>query len=474
MRLDTAELLKLKEKIRALQARSSSVNEANTKAILVEPLLALLGWDTLSIEEVDREKRPQGLGRKHQPADYTLAAGGRGQLLIEAKKLGDGLAGGGGLDQLALNGWKAGVVWGVLTNGSKYRMVNLRHEVEVPIDRKVFWDVDLATVGEPGGMPVADALRRLGLMSREALEAGKVAEAWEKERRRDGIAKVVQSIVGGQDSDFIDLIRRKVGDQSITEEELRDVLGGARPDATQGHSKRRLTGRGHPRTTTTVSDLIGAGLAKPGDRWRLVRRGAEYSVEVRADGALVGGGRTFKSPSGAGAGLAGLTAVDGWTHWKYQDAERGWRPIDDLRRQLRSSTLEPRAPARAGRPGQPPAPASPEQHLAGKPAARAVYEQLVRVVRSFAPNASVRANSKHITIARPPVFAAIRCQGDGLRIGLRLPQSQVREHPRLIPQPKGIFEGWDALHVSIQVSRPEEVDEEFGSLLQTAYDSAAT
>jgi predicted type IV restriction endonuclease len=36
---------------------SGSINEANTKAHVVEPLLSALGWDPLDIDSVDREVR---------------------------------------------------------------------------------------------------------------------------------------------------------------------------------------------------------------------------------------------------------------------------------------------------------------------------------------------------------------------------------------------------------------------------------
>ena len=41
----------------AKKLKSSGGNEANTKALLIEPLLAALGWDTGDLDQVEREYR---------------------------------------------------------------------------------------------------------------------------------------------------------------------------------------------------------------------------------------------------------------------------------------------------------------------------------------------------------------------------------------------------------------------------------
>ena len=65
----TSVLPKLRKRIHKIQNRNEHIGEQNTKAALIDPLLAALGWDVEDIDEVSREYR-----RKPQdnPVDYAL------------------------------------------------------------------------------------------------------------------------------------------------------------------------------------------------------------------------------------------------------------------------------------------------------------------------------------------------------------------------------------------------------------------
>ncbi len=41
----------------ASRLKTSGGNEANTKALLIEPMLSALGWDTIDVDQVEREYR---------------------------------------------------------------------------------------------------------------------------------------------------------------------------------------------------------------------------------------------------------------------------------------------------------------------------------------------------------------------------------------------------------------------------------
>ena len=56
---------------RIAQAGKKGLNEQDTKATLIEPVLRALGWDTESVDEVQREYRVK---RQHKPVDYGLLA----------------------------------------------------------------------------------------------------------------------------------------------------------------------------------------------------------------------------------------------------------------------------------------------------------------------------------------------------------------------------------------------------------------
>ncbi|HOK45264.1 MAG TPA: hypothetical protein PLK67_05000 [Bryobacteraceae bacterium] len=68
-------------RIQQIRDRKESIGEQNTKATLIEPVLAALGWNLQEIDEVRREYR-----RKPQdnPVDYALFLNRTECLFVEA------------------------------------------------------------------------------------------------------------------------------------------------------------------------------------------------------------------------------------------------------------------------------------------------------------------------------------------------------------------------------------------------------
>jgi predicted type IV restriction endonuclease len=61
--------------------KASGGNEANTKALLIEPMLSALGWDTTDVDQVEREYRVYD----KTALDYALKIDDELRLFIEAK-----------------------------------------------------------------------------------------------------------------------------------------------------------------------------------------------------------------------------------------------------------------------------------------------------------------------------------------------------------------------------------------------------
>jgi len=74
----------LKKLIGARKKIDESTSEANICATLVEPLLSLLGWNTLDIKQVDRQNYVRGAGY----ADIALKIDNDPVIFVEAKKIG--------------------------------------------------------------------------------------------------------------------------------------------------------------------------------------------------------------------------------------------------------------------------------------------------------------------------------------------------------------------------------------------------
>src|SRR5215207_6732410 len=115
----TSVLPKLRKRIEKIQNRNENIGEQNTKAAIIDPLLAALGWDIEDIDEVSREYR-----RKSQdnPVDYALFMLRSPRLFVEAKGLEKDLSDRKWISQVLGYATVVGVEWCVLTNGDEYRL----------------------------------------------------------------------------------------------------------------------------------------------------------------------------------------------------------------------------------------------------------------------------------------------------------------------------------------------------------------
>jgi restriction system protein len=88
-----------------------------------------------------------------------------------------------------------------------------------------------------------------------------------------------------------------------------------------------------PTTTPTPQPPAVSGISYPLPV-RATFRGQTVDGELLdASGRMRYGGTEFDSPSAAGEAAAGWKSCNGWTFWRYQDAETGaWRSIDEIRR----------------------------------------------------------------------------------------------------------------------------------------------
>ncbi len=105
-------LPKLRKRIEKAHNRKDSIGEQNTKAALIEPLLAALGWDIEDIDEVSREykRKPQD-----NPVDYALFMLRSPRLFVEAKGLEKDLGDRKWISQVLGYATVVGVEWCVLT-----------------------------------------------------------------------------------------------------------------------------------------------------------------------------------------------------------------------------------------------------------------------------------------------------------------------------------------------------------------------
>jgi Restriction Enzyme Adenine Methylase Associated len=323
------------------------INEENTKATLIEPVLRALGWDVEDLDEVAREYK---FRRRDKPVDYALLELRQPRLLIEAKALNEDLDDPRWISQVIGYAAVAGVEWAVLTNGDEYRLYNAHAPVHV--DEKLFRKV---RVSEPDS-EVSDTLQ---LISKQRLAENRLQALWRAHCVDGRVRVALEDLFTSESSASLARLVAK-GTSDLTKKEILDSIARCQVDFSfpvpveppkpgvkrkgKKASKKTVPGP-KPRggSSTSLRDLIEAGLLRP--RTTLTRRykGTDLTATVNADGTVTFGSETFNSPSMAGgaarASVVGrkpngkLPATNGWGFWRVMTPE-GEVKLDAIRAKL--------------------------------------------------------------------------------------------------------------------------------------------
>lgn len=343
------------------------VGEQNTKAAVIEPILAALGWELYDLDEVQREYRRRPTDN---PVDYALLLLRKPRLFVEAKGVGEHLDDPRWANQTISYATAAGVEWVALTNGGEWRIYNAH--APVPIEEKLFQSVRLR--GDPDM-----AFEVLSLLSKEGMRENRIEELWRSFFVDRQVHSVLADLFNTADParELINLVAKRIA--NLRRPEIRDSLARVRisfdfpspgtPDgqppeapslptpttqAGQGRSaaahkawetRRRRAGvatgarvSGSKRVSAeerrvSLIDVIASGRLRAGDTIRTNYRGSGQTAEVRPDGTIRYRGRAYGSPSTAGEAVkiellgqdvpATVRATDGWGFWRAVDARAG-------------------------------------------------------------------------------------------------------------------------------------------------------
>src|SRR5262249_40417206 len=133
----------LRQKIQRIRDQHESISEESTKAALINPLLASLGWNVEDLDEVRMEYKRKS---RDNPVDYALFILRSPRLFVEAKPLDTRLDDHKWIAQTVNYGNVVGVQWCVLTNGDEYRIYNV--QAAVYVDEKLFRSVNISKPDE--------------------------------------------------------------------------------------------------------------------------------------------------------------------------------------------------------------------------------------------------------------------------------------------------------------------------------------
>ena len=348
-------LHKVRARIGDLRDHGDRVSEQDTKAILIDPVLAALGWRLDELSDVRREYRAKP---QDNPVDYALLVFGRPRLFVEAKALPTTL------DRKCASqvlGYASvvGVGWCLLTNGDEYRLYNSHAKVDV--DEKLLRTFRLS---DPAQAELC--IETLELMAREEMGDIELDLLWKSQFVDRRVKATLEDLFGDESGALARLVRKHSNE--LTLGDVRESLRRAQiqvhfpvmapPVAAKGPLAKLSPGstnngqgvlepepepaKAPASYAVQLQDLIDAGLIQTPLPLEKKYRGVQLEASVEADGRVSVAGEQFESLSTA-AGMARKSVIgappgrlypqtNGWTFWSYRDAASGdLRAVDDLR-----------------------------------------------------------------------------------------------------------------------------------------------
>ena len=218
------DMTELSECIKELQKRfekysKSSLKEAHTRRIFIDPMLKALGWDVENPDEVDEEHTTVD----GKAVDYALRVDGKVVLLVEAKSLGDPLTDVKAITQVVGYASNEGVDWCVLTNGNTYRVYRSTEKVSAP--EKLLFEVSIDPTGTEY-RPVDQIAEDLIRISRKAMESGVLDQFADQVFSRSKVLKALEKLFSDPPAKLIGMVRVAAEDDSIKSGQVKESMRG--------------------------------------------------------------------------------------------------------------------------------------------------------------------------------------------------------------------------------------------------------
>lgn len=318
------------------------INEANTKASLIEVVLRALGWDTADTDEVDREYRQVS---RHNPTDYALLLPDRPDrpcAVVEAKALGTALEDPRNISQALGYATDSGAPCAVITDGDAWHLYDA-HATE-PSRERLYRAVRVSD-------DVEAAAEVLSLLTKPALRTGALQAARRSERADRQLKRVLRQLFDTGRPDhrkLLGMLQPLLPD--LSGDELRDALTRLRPEfsferwvprptsrpapspppapSPAGLPHARADGpRGASRPSSysyrpvsetegsiSIHDLMAAKRLFPG-RLTGTYKGETYVAELLENGTINHRGAIYTSLSSAAMAAKRVNADRGWNWW---------------------------------------------------------------------------------------------------------------------------------------------------------------
>jgi len=198
--------------------KHSGLKEYPTRTIFIDPLLSALGWDVRDPDEVELEY-PTVDGKS---VDYAMKINRKPVFLLEAKQLGDTLDDVKSITQVVGYAANDGIEWCVLTNGVRYKIYKASEKASAP--DKLLFEVSIDP-RDSAGLSVEQIAAQLNRFSRDSLAQGVLDKLGTEIFTTGKVRKALDRLFIDAPQPLIRLIRKAIGDNSVTPSQIQQALG---------------------------------------------------------------------------------------------------------------------------------------------------------------------------------------------------------------------------------------------------------
>jgi predicted transport protein len=197
--------------------RKEGLKETPTRTIFIDPILEALGWDVRDPDEVHLEY-PTIDGKS---MDYALKINRKPVLLVEAKALNDPLKDVKDVTQTTGYAANDGIVWCILTNGVRWRVYRSMEQCAAP--EKLMYEVSYDP-GDLEGSSLEQTAEQFKRFSRDGMAKGTLDDCGKLIFTDGKVRKALQTLVAESTTKLSKLVRRTIGDPSLTAGAVQESL----------------------------------------------------------------------------------------------------------------------------------------------------------------------------------------------------------------------------------------------------------
>jgi hypothetical protein len=194
------------------------LKECPTRTIFIDPLLQALNWDVRDPDEVELEY-PTVDGKA---VDYAMKINRKVVLLLEAKQLEDPLDDVKSITQVVGYAANDGIEWCVLTNGVRYKVYRASERASAP--EKLLFEASIDPRGSQG-LSIEQIASQLNRLSKDSLAEGVLDRLGAEIFTTGKVRKALDRLFTETPSTFVRLVRKAMGDNSVTPSQIQQALG---------------------------------------------------------------------------------------------------------------------------------------------------------------------------------------------------------------------------------------------------------